>query len=158
MNVVNAATDGRTPGAEPGVPPADLELAERLRIALGRLHRRARRHTPQALTIGQVSTLAAVESLGPVRLVDLAEAEGVRAPTQSRVVAGLEELRLIERTADPADRRACLLTITDEGRAWLARLRADRSAFFTARIAELPADQREALAAALPALEALAVL
>ncbi|POM27632.1 putative HTH-type transcriptional regulator YusO [Actinomadura rubteroloni] len=154
MNAV--ATDGRTPGTTPDVAPADLELSDRLRNALGRLHRRARRHTPQALTVGQVSTLAAVESIGPVRLVDLADHEGVRAPTQSRVVATLEDMSLLARTADPADRRACLLTITDEGRAWLDRLRADRTAFYATRIAALPPEQRAALAAALPALEALA--
>ncbi|MEV7004915.1 MarR family transcriptional regulator [Streptosporangium sp. NPDC051022] len=150
--------EGRMIDESPNVTLTDAELADRLRVTLARLTRRARQQAPQTLTAGQVSTLAAVDALGPVRLVDLATHEGVSAPTQSRLVASLETRLLLSRTPDPADRRASLLTLTEEGRARLARLRDDRSAFFTARIAALPPDQRTALAAALPALESLAAL
>ncbi|MEU9889903.1 MarR family transcriptional regulator [Sphaerisporangium sp. NPDC051011] len=142
----------------PGVTVTDAELADRLRKALARLSRRARQQVPQALTVSQVSTLSAVDALGPVRLVDLAAHEGVSAPTQSRLVGSLETLNLLTRAPDRADRRASLLTLTEEGRARLAQLRDDRSAFFTARVAALPPGQRAALAAALPALESLAAL
>ncbi|TKK80753.1 winged helix-turn-helix transcriptional regulator [Herbidospora galbida] len=131
-------------------------LAERLKTALARLARRSRRQTRGDLTAGQTSTLGAVATLGPVRLVDLAAEEGVSAPTLSRVVAGLEHLGLVTRVADPADGRASLISLTPTGRAELTRLRGDGIAFFAARINALPADQRSALAAALPAIEALA--
>ncbi|WP_062354646.1 MarR family winged helix-turn-helix transcriptional regulator [Herbidospora yilanensis] len=131
-------------------------LAERLKAALARLGRHGRRQTRGDLTAGQTSALAAAARLGPVRLGDLAAHEGVSAPTLSRVVAGLENLGLLARTPDPADGRASLISLTPEGEAELGRLRGDHIAFFVSRISALPPDQREALAAALPAIEALA--
>ncbi|GAA0423651.1 MarR family transcriptional regulator [Acrocarpospora corrugata] len=134
----------------------DVELAERLRATLSRLARRARQHAPQTLTASQRSTLSALDTLGPVRLVDLAIHEGVSAPTQSRLVASLESSGLTTRTPDPADGRASLLSLTDEGHRHLAHLREDRSAFFIAGVTALTPAQRTALTAALPALESLA--
>ncbi|GAB1824208.1 MarR family winged helix-turn-helix transcriptional regulator [Herbidospora sp. RD11066] len=131
-------------------------LAERLKAALARLGRRNRRQTRGDLTAGQTSTLAAVAQLGPVRLGDLAAHEGITAPTLSRVVAGLEFLGLLARSPDPADGRASLISLTPTGEAELTRLRGESIAFFVARISALPPDQRAALAAALPAIEALA--
>ena len=63
---------------------------------------------------------------------------------------------LVERGGDPADARAVLVTITAEGLQRLLRIREARAAAIEARLAELDADEREALAAALPALERLA--
>jgi DNA-binding MarR family transcriptional regulator len=134
----------------------DAELAVRLRTTLGRLGRRIRQHAPQSLTTGQISTLAGLEAIGPVRLGDLADYEGVSAPTQSRIVASLQALQLIDRTPDPDDGRAHLLAVSAQGAARLAHVREERSAFFIERIAALPPEQRDALLAALPALEALA--
>lgn len=134
----------------------DVELAARLRMILGRLGRRMRQHGPRTLTSGQVSTLASVEALGPVRLRDLAVHEGVTAPTQSRIVASLENRGLLRRTPDPDDGRAALLVITERGRHELERLNTERSAFLVERLGELSADQRRALVRALGALEELA--
>jgi DNA-binding MarR family transcriptional regulator len=134
----------------------DAELAVQLRTILGRLGRRIRQHAPQSLTAGQISTLAGLETIGPVRLGDLADYEGVSAPTQSRIVASLQAHHLIDRTPDPDDGRAFLLAISAQGAARLAHLREERSAFLIERIAALPPEQRDALLTALPALEALA--
>jgi DNA-binding MarR family transcriptional regulator len=134
----------------------DAELAARLRLALARIIRRLRQHTPQSLSSSQVSTLASVEELEPVRLSDLAIAEGVSLPTQSRVVASLERDRLLVRKHDPDDGRAAQLHITDEGRGRLEQLRTERSAFLVERLSTLTGTQRAALADALDALEILA--
>jgi DNA-binding MarR family transcriptional regulator len=134
----------------------NLELAARLRMTLGRLSRRVRQHGPQTLTSSQASTLASLESLGPVRLGDLAAHEGVTAPTQSRLVASLEHQGLLRRTPDSEDRRATLLAITAQGRRQLEQLRNERSAFLVEQLGTLSADQRVALVTALDALEALA--
>ncbi|MCW2944650.1 MAG: MarR family transcriptional regulator [Actinoallomurus sp.] len=134
----------------------DAELASRLRMTFGRLNRRVRQHGPQTLTSSQASTLASVEALGPVRLGDLAGHEGVTAPTQSRLVASLENHGLLRRTPDTEDRRATLLVITAQGRRQLEQLRNERSAFLVERLGTLSAEQRTALVAALNALEALA--
>lgn len=135
---------------------ADAELAARLRMTLGRLNRRVRQHGPQTLSSSQASTLASVETLGPVRLGDLAVREGVTAPTQSRLVASLEQQGLLRRMPDPEDRRATLLDITAQGRRQLQRLRGERSAFLVAQLGRLSGEQRQALVTALDALETLA--
>lgn len=134
----------------------DAELAARLRLALARLTRRLRQHTPQSLSSSQVSTLASVEELEPVRLSDLAVVEGVSLPTQSRVVASLERDRLLVRKPDPDDGRAARLHITAEGRERLEQLRTERSAFLVERLSTLTEVQRAALADALGALETMA--
>lgn len=134
----------------------DVELAARLRMTLGRLNRRVRQYGPQTLTSSQASTLSSLETLGPVRLGDLAAHEGVSAPTQSRLVASLESQGLLRRAPDTEDRRATLLDITTEGRRQLQRLRTERSAFLVERIGILSGAQRAALVAALDALDALA--
>jgi DNA-binding MarR family transcriptional regulator len=134
----------------------DVELAARLRMTLGRLSRRLRQHGPQTLTSSQASTLASVEAIGPVRLGDLAAAEGVSAPTQSRLVASLEAQSLLRRTPDVDDRRATLLEITPEGRRQLEQLRTERSAFLVERLGTLSPARRAALVSALDVLEDLA--
>jgi len=134
----------------------DVELAARLRMTLGRLHRRVRQHGPQGLSSSQASTLASVETLGPVRLGDLAAHEGVTAPTQSRLVGSLEQQGLLRRTPDAEDRRATLLAITAQGRRQLDQLRGERSAFLVGQLGALSDEQRSALVSALEALEVLA--
>jgi DNA-binding MarR family transcriptional regulator len=134
----------------------NAELAARLRLVLARLHRRLRQQTPGGLTSSQTSALASVEELEPVRLSELAIVEGISMPTLSRLVAGLETLKLLVRKPDPDDGRASQLHIADAGRAELDRLRTERSAYLADRMATLSDRQRAALSEALGALESLA--
>lgn len=53
---------------------------------------------------------------GPMRLRDLAEHKGVDQSTVSRQAAQLVHTGLVRRDPDPADRRACLMVLTDRGR------------------------------------------
>jgi DNA-binding MarR family transcriptional regulator len=53
---------------------------------------------------------------GPMRLRDLAEHKGVDQSTVSRQAAQLVNTGLVRRDPDPADRRACLMALTDRGR------------------------------------------
>jgi DNA-binding MarR family transcriptional regulator len=128
----------------------------RLRVALARLSRRLRRHEMAGLTPTQLAALATVEQSGPLRLGDLAAAEGIAPSTLTRLVAVLEELGYVRRDADPKDARASTLAITVEGHETMERLRAENSALLTQRVMLLTPEQRTALADALPALEALA--
>src|SRR3984957_15205778 len=128
----------------------------RLRVALARLARRLRRHEMLGLTPTQLAALATVEQAGPLRLGDLAAAEGIAPSTLTRLVAVLEELGYVRRDADPKDARASTLAITVEGHETMERLRAENSALLTQRVMLLTPQQRTALADALPALEALA--
>ena len=128
----------------------------RLRVALARLSRRLRRHELAGLTPTQLAALSTVEQAGPLRLGDLAAAEGIAPSTLTRLVAVLEELGYARRDADPKDARASTLAITLLGHETLERLRAENSALLAQRVMLLTPEQRSALAAALPALEALA--
>jgi DNA-binding MarR family transcriptional regulator len=127
----------------------------RLRAALARLSRRLRRHELAGLTPTQLAALATVERTGPLRLGDLAAAEGIAPSTLTRIVSVLEDLGHVRRDADPRDARASTLAITDKGIDTLDQLREQGNALLTQWLMMLTPDQREALAAALPALEAL---
>jgi DNA-binding MarR family transcriptional regulator len=63
-----------------------------------------------------------VEELGPMRASDLAAALNLDASTISRQTHRLVDARLIERTVDPVDGRACLLAVSDRGRQALAEV------------------------------------
>ena len=128
----------------------------RLRVALARLSRRMRRHQLAGLTPTQLAALSTVERAGPLRLGDLAAAEGIAPSTLTRMVAVLEDLDYVRRDADPKDARASTLAITPQGHDTLERLREDGTALLTQWLTLLTPEQRAALASALPALEALA--
>src|SRR3984957_18051712 len=67
-------------------------------------------------TIAQYRALVVLASRGPQRLVDLAGALGVTAPTAGRMVDRLARKGLIRRHRARADRRAVLVSITPAGR------------------------------------------
>jgi DNA-binding MarR family transcriptional regulator len=134
---------------------ADAELAARLRLVVARLGRTVRQHAAAGLTPSQLSALASVEEHDSIRISDLAGCESVGAPVMTRVVDSLEKLGYVGRVADPSDGRACLIELTDGGRAVLAELWSTRTAVLSKRLARLPRSQVDALAGALPALEAL---
>jgi len=59
---------------------------------------------------------------GPLSLSGLAEAIGVDAPYATLIVDSLEQRGLVEREADPADRRRKLVTLTPAGRDAVAQV------------------------------------
>src|SRR5689334_17469254 len=127
----------------------------RLRAALARLSRRLRRHELAGLTPTQLAALATVERAGPLRLGDLAAAEGIAPSTLTRIVAVVEDLGYVRRDADPKDARASTLAITRKGTETLDQLREEGNHLLTEWLMLLTPEQRTALADALPALEAL---
>lgn len=133
------------------------DLASRLRLVVGRLHRRIRIDGRESVPPLQLSALSTVEQHGPLRLSELARREAVTAPTMSRVLAALDEQGLVIRTADPADARGVLIVLSDDGAARLAEVRSHRTALVARRLDRLDDDERRRIADALPALEALLV-
>jgi DNA-binding MarR family transcriptional regulator len=71
----------------------------------------------------------------------------------TRVLARLEEAGLVDRAADPQDRRSSLVSISDDGRALLESARARKDAYLARRIDALDAADREALERAAAILE-----
>lgn len=133
------------------------ELAARLRLAVGRLNRRIRIDGRESIPPLQLSALVTIEQHGPLRLSELARREAVTAPTMSRVLAALADNGLVVRSPDPHDARGVLVTLSAEGARQLAEVRCHRTALVARRLARLDDQQRAALRAALPALEALLV-
>jgi DNA-binding MarR family transcriptional regulator len=111
---------------------------------------------PNALSMTAAATLATLERGGPCRLTVLAVREGVTQPAMTQLISRLSEAGLVCREADPADGRVVQVAITDAGRATLARRRAVRAERLAGMLAQLSPEHRAALAAALPALDALA--
>jgi DNA-binding MarR family transcriptional regulator len=134
---------------------AEIDVT-RLRVALARLSRRLRRHELAGLTPTQLAALSTIGKTGPMRLGDLAAAEGIAPSTLTRLVTALEDSGYVRRCADPSDARASTLTITAHGQEALERIRAENTLMLTASLELLTPEQRSALAAALPVLEQLA--
>jgi DNA-binding MarR family transcriptional regulator len=149
---------GRGPDVAPSRPAAAgtaIDVA-RLRVAIARLSRRLRRHELAGLTPTQLSALATVDRAGPLRLGDLAAAEGIAPSTLTRLVTALEERGYVERCPVPGDARASTLAIAPAGRTVLERIRAEGTTVLADSLRTLTSEQLAALAAALPALEQLA--
>jgi len=113
---------------------------------------------PSGMSMTAAATLTTIERSGPSRLTLLAAREGVTQPAMTQLISRLEDSGLVRREADPADGRVVLVALTDQGRASLAKRRADRADGLAVVLAQLSAEHRTALAAALPALAALAAV
>jgi DNA-binding MarR family transcriptional regulator len=127
--------------------------AARLRFVLTRLTRALRREGHSKLSASQVSALATLEELGPMRISALATNESMDPSVATRIVASLEGLGLVERTADPDDRRASLVELSALGRRELADLWTERTHELSVRLDRLSDTDRAAIEAAITALE-----
>ena len=107
--------------------------------------RRLRQEAGAALSPSQTAALATIERHGPLTPSELAERERVQRPTVTRVLARLEDAGLVERAADPADRRCSLVSISASGRELLEAMRARKNAYLARRIDALDTADREAL-------------
>lgn len=83
---------------------------------------------------------------GPQRLGLLASAFGLDPSTITRQVQALEKAELVQRSADPDDRRASILDLTEEGAVTLSHTRAFRRERLEEVLADWPDHDREELA------------
>lgn len=153
MNLVN---DPATP-ASPGPSPLDdaAALAAGFRLALVPIVRQLRTQVEGDMTPSLTSALATVARVGPVTLGDLAEAEKVSPPMATKLGQRLEERGLVTVVACPADGRVRRVELTAAGADVLERLRSRRNAWLAERLAAVSPDERAAIAAVIPVLEAL---
>jgi DNA-binding MarR family transcriptional regulator len=113
------------------------EVAARLRLAIARTARRLRQEAGGELSPSQAAALASIERHGPLTPSELAALERVKRPTATRVLSLLADAGLIRRAPDPTDRRSALLSVSDEGRALLRRMRTRKDAYLARRLEEL---------------------
>jgi len=130
-------------------------LANQLRPVLLRIARELRREIHSlGVTGGQVSLLIQIKKHPGITASELAEHEGISAPGMSGHIARLEIAHMIERTR-ATDRRRIGLTLTGAGERVLVNVRKRRTAWLVEHLKELTNEERDALEAALPALERL---
>ncbi|MEA3008704.1 MAG: hypothetical protein QOJ91_396 [Sphingomonadales bacterium] len=129
-------------------------MANGLHAAAARLLRMARNDRGQSgISAPRLSALAALVSGGGMSLAALAAAEGVAAPTMSRIVEGLVKDGLATREADPANRRKVRIAATDEGRRRLQEGRDRRIRALRERLRRLADSEQRALARGVEVLE-----
>jgi DNA-binding MarR family transcriptional regulator len=143
----------------PEAVQTDAALATAMRISISRLARRLRVErlglggTETVLSDIQLAALAALARHDSMTPGELAEHEKVQPPSMTRVIAVLEERGLVKREPHATDRRQVVLTVTDDGRDVVQRVRRRREAWLAQRLQELTPDDREILRAAAPILE-----
>jgi DNA-binding MarR family transcriptional regulator len=139
--------------------PLDTATATRLRVVLGRLSRQLRTTSAAAdagLTPTKISVLLGVDRRGRTRIAEVAETEGLNPTMLSRAISTLVDAGLLQRDSDAGDRRAAWVQVTDEGHRLAERMRRERTEVVNRGMAGLADADREILAQAIPALEALA--
>ncbi|GAY07779.1 MarR family winged helix-turn-helix transcriptional regulator [Pseudonocardia sp. N23] len=137
--------------------PVDApELAD-LAVTLERVAGWVRRTSPPAeWNLVALSTLDRLDRTGPQRVSDLVARESISQPGMTGLVARLESAGLVARAPDPTDGRATLVSLTTAGQAYLRERHRLRAETVVMRLRSLPAADRRALLAALPALGRLA--
>lgn len=97
----------------------------------------------------------AVKYAPGIGIRELAARERVSPPAMSNHVDRLERDGLVARTPSAEDRRRVGLSLTDEGRRVLRRVRSRRTAWLASRLARLSPEELEAVEAAIGPLTRL---
>jgi DNA-binding MarR family transcriptional regulator len=122
------------------------DVADLLHSAAIHLLRRAGEEDATAgITRARLSALSVVVFRGPLTLTALAQAEGVRPATMTRIVAALEEAGLVRREPNAADGRSVLISRTDDGGRVLAGARGRRIDAIAARLGDVSEDDLSVL-------------
>jgi DNA-binding MarR family transcriptional regulator len=139
---------------------ADLrseQVAAEIRGTLALLYRRIRQ-TKQLgdLTLPESAALSRLQHAGPTTGATLARLERISPQSIGATVAALEAKGLIQRTADPADGRRVILSLTSAGDATVEARRSARDQQFTRALGALSAEECAQLVEVLPVLQRLA--
>src|SRR5580658_6745013 len=131
-----------------------LEVADRLHSAAIHLLRHARKQDALArVGPARLSALSVLVFGGPMALGQLAAAEQVKAPTMSRIVAGLKRSGLAKIEADAKDARRIRVTATAQGERLLQQARARRIRLLVETLSGLPEAEMETLLQAADLME-----
>lgn len=136
------------------LPPEALAVADHLHSTAIHLLRRLRK---QDIATGEgparLSALSVLVFAGPKTLGELADAEQVKPPTMSRIVAGLARSRLVEITPDSHDARRLHVRATAKGVRLLHKGRQLRIEYLAAGLAALSPSELGKLADAVEILQ-----
>lgn len=133
-----------------------LEAADRLHSAAIHLLRRLRiRDLEMGVGPAQLSALSVLVFAGAKSLAELAEAEQVKAPTMSRIVAALLREGLVRRRRDKQDRRALVIKATPKGIRLMQQGRERRVEMLAGALRNLPQNDIAQLQTAAELMEKL---
>jgi DNA-binding MarR family transcriptional regulator len=149
------AAESRRAADDPGLQADGLaEGIARLRRAL---RRGARAADPgNTLAVAQLELLSAVVEHPGARPGQLARLLNMRPNTVTTIVNALSARGMLDRVTAADDKRAVELTVTEAGREAVLSWQATNAAVLHLALSTLPTKQRRSLAAAAPALDALA--
>ena len=139
----------------PATPTTETRLAADLLSTVARINRLATQRVRMRLPFAQARLLSAIEDQGSARISDLAALDHCSQPTMTTQVRRLEDAGLVSRTADPADARAVLISITPEGVNTLAQVRTERGAVIDPYLARLDEADRQTLVDAVRVMRSL---
>lgn len=135
------AASGSGPyAAQPSLADLHLSVSRRLRAAYAEALR------PYGISPHQARALRAIRDAGPVRPSRLAETLHIAPRSVTDVIDDLQAQGLVTRSADPDDRRAQLVALTDAGVDLLARSDAHRTDAASALFGRLSPRDRDELA------------
>ena len=97
------------------------------------------------LTPSKLRALDLLAHQGGMRVGELAAAVGIDDATATRLVDRLEEIGVVERRAEPGDRRATTVMLTPAGAELVKAIVAQRQQFFSDILAALNQREREEL-------------
>jgi DNA-binding MarR family transcriptional regulator len=128
-------------------------VANRLRPVLLKLNRELRREIHSlGVTGGQVALLVQIKYQPGIGMRELARLERMSVPGMSKYVARLEEAGLVERAPVEGDQRRVGLSLTAAGHKVLRSVKSKRTAWLSARLAQLDPDEVEAIDVAIEPL------
>ncbi|WP_433473376.1 MarR family winged helix-turn-helix transcriptional regulator [Spirillospora sp. CA-142024] len=134
-----------------------MEAAAEIRHGIMRVSRRMRAaRSPEALSGNKLVVLGHLYRNGPASAGELAEAEGQRPQSLTRVFAELEADGLISRARAEQDRRQVVLTITEQGTDALRRDVGERDAWLAGALDGLTETERDVLLIAARLMERIA--
>ncbi|MFI1197901.1 MarR family transcriptional regulator (plasmid) [Streptomyces sp. BHT-5-2] len=133
------------------------DAALQLVISLHRLTRSLRRSaTAGSIQLTHVAVLALLNQRGPSRIGEIAQWVPCSQPTATAAVLGLESAGLVRREADPKDRRASRILLTERGTTALTDLARGEAQDLARRLTALRPDEIRKLAEVEPLLRRLA--
>lgn len=95
------------------------------------------------VTMSQCHALLEIEERGQATIGELAESFGLDKSTVSRTIDGLVRLGLVERKADPDDRRCTPLVLTEHGRKMSADINKENDDYYQHVFNAIPAEQHK---------------
>ena len=124
----SASTDPASADAASTGPAGDEALADAFGAVARQLRERsAETLAPWGITPAHLRALRTLARHGTMRLSELSDRLEIAPRTATEVVDALQASDLVRRRADPGDRRATLVEVTDHGGEILAEIRGARS-------------------------------